>query len=194
MSNALVPVDAQIDEWRRSGAYRANVVRFSMIESMHRRAAMHGGEARRIIDEKLLRLVDDYARYLEDFRSTPEECGAQSTQSALSELTLSESSIHSMPDALDYFNAVWRRLSTEKQLRHSLQQVPGNAGPLNSSSLVHRSLSLMHALSPGYLQHFLSYVDTLSRIEQIKGLIPAEKETSRSAHANRKPKVKPPKP
>ena len=45
----------------------------------------------------------------------------------------------------------------------------GNAGPLNSSSLVHRSLSLMSELSPGYLQQFLSYVDALSWMEQMNG-------------------------
>ena len=54
-------------------------------------------------------------------------------------------------------------------MRQSLEQVPGNAGPLNSSSLVHRSLSLMRELSPGYLQQFLSYVDALSWMEQMNG-------------------------
>jgi hypothetical protein len=68
---------------------------------------------------------------------------------------------------LDYFRETWSRFSTEKQLRQSLEQVPDNAGPLNSNSLVHRSLSLMRALSPGYLQQFLSYVEALSWMEQL---------------------------
>ena len=68
---------------------------------------------------------------------------------------------------LDYFRETWSRFSTEKQLRQSLEQVPDNAGPLNSHSLVHRSLSLMRALSPGYLQQFLSYVEALSWMEQL---------------------------
>ncbi|WP_242538875.1 DUF2894 domain-containing protein [Trinickia acidisoli] len=70
---------------------------------------------------------------------------------------------------LAYFRETWSRFSTEKQLRQSLEQVPDNAGPLNSNSLVHRSLSLMQALSPGYLQHFLSYVEALSWMEQLAG-------------------------
>jgi hypothetical protein len=70
---------------------------------------------------------------------------------------------------LDYLRTVWSKVSAERQLRESLEQVPKNAGPLNSSSLVHRSLSLMRELSPGYLQQFLSYVDALSWMEQLNG-------------------------
>jgi hypothetical protein len=83
--------------------------------------------------------------------------------------------------ALDYFREVWSKVRTEKQLRQSLAQVPGNAGPLNSSSLVHRSLSLMRELSPGYLKQFLSYVDTLSWLEQINGGASTNKDTPRAA-------------
>ncbi len=68
---------------------------------------------------------------------------------------------------LDYFREMWSRFSTEKTLRQSLEQVPDNAGPLNSNSLIHRSLSLMRELSPGYLQQFLSYVEALSWMEQL---------------------------
>jgi len=69
--------------------------------------------------------------------------------------------------AVDYFQKTWAHLRTRRQLRDSQEQVPDNAGPLNSSSLVHRSLSLMREVSPGYLQHFLSYVDAVSWMEQM---------------------------
>jgi len=72
---------------------------------------------------------------------------------------------------LDYFRETWSRVSIDKQLRQSLEQVPDNAGPLNSNTLVHRSLALMRALSPGYLQQFLSYVEALSWMEQLAGPI-----------------------
>lgn len=68
--------------------------------------------------------------------------------------------------AIDYFQKTWERLRTRRQLQTSQEQVPDNAGPLNSSNLVHRSLSLMREVSPGYLQHFLTYVDTLSWLEE----------------------------
>lgn len=68
---------------------------------------------------------------------------------------------------VDYFQKTWSRLSTGLRLQQSQRQVPENAGPLNSSHLIHRSLLLMQERSPGYLQHFLSYVDTLSWMEQL---------------------------
>lgn len=70
---------------------------------------------------------------------------------------------------LDYFRETWSKFSAEHQLRQSREQVPDNAGPLNSNSLVHRSLSLMRELSPGYLQQFLSYVEALSWMERLAG-------------------------
>ncbi|MGA7814139.1 DUF2894 domain-containing protein, partial [Caballeronia sp.] len=89
-------------------------------------------------------------------------------------------------EVLDYFRETWSRVSTERQLRHSLAHVPGNAGPLNSSSLVHRSLSLMRELSPGYLQQFLSYVDALSWLEQMNGGgALADKDAPRSGSARK---------
>jgi hypothetical protein len=74
---------------------------------------------------------------------------------------------------LDYFRETWSRFSTEKQWRASLEQVPDNAGPLNSHSLMHRALSLMRAVSPGYLRQFLSYAEALSWMEQLSGPGPA---------------------
>ena len=68
---------------------------------------------------------------------------------------------------VDYFQKTWSRLSTGLRLQQSQRQVPENAGPLNSSHLIHRSLLLMQERSPGYLQHFLSYVETLSWLEQL---------------------------
>jgi len=68
---------------------------------------------------------------------------------------------------VDYFQKTWSRLSTGLRLQQSQRQVPENAGPLNSSHLIHRSLLLMQERSPGYLQHFLSYIDTLSWMEQL---------------------------
>ncbi|MDN7674527.1 DUF2894 domain-containing protein [Burkholderia oklahomensis] len=73
------------------------------------------------------------------------------------------------PEMLAYFRETWSRVSADSQLRESLKHVPRNAGPLNSSSLVHRSLSLMRELSPEYLRQFLSYVDALSWLEQMNG-------------------------
>ena len=85
---------------------------------------------------------------------------------------------------IEFFRETWSKVRTEKQYRQALDQVPRNAGPLNSSSLVHRSLSLMRDLSPGYLQQFLSYVDALSWLEDLMGGgAQAEKEAPRAKGA-----------
>ncbi|MGF2508849.1 DUF2894 domain-containing protein, partial [Ralstonia pseudosolanacearum] len=87
---------------------------------------------------------------------------------------------------LDYFRETWSTVSTERQLRQALDQVPRNAGPLNSSSLVHRSLLLMQELSPAYLRQFMSYVDALSWMEQMSGnAAPAGPDAPRAASAKK---------
>jgi hypothetical protein len=83
---------------------------------------------------------------------------------------------------LEYFRAVWSRVSADRQVRQSQQQVHKNAGPLNSNQLVHRALSLMREMSPGYLQQFLSYTDALMWMEQIHAATaPAPKDAARGA-------------
>ncbi len=64
------------------------------------------------------------------------------------------------------FKATWSRLSADRRLNQSLMaKAPGNAGPLNSQHLVHRSLRLMRELSPAYLRQFMAYADALAWIE-----------------------------
>jgi hypothetical protein len=87
---------------------------------------------------------------------------------------------------LDYFRDTWSRYSTKRQLKQSQDRVPENAGPLNSSLLVHRTLSLMREVSPEYLHQFLSYVDALSWIGQATSVdILLDKEGQRAAPAKK---------
>ncbi|MFC4727655.1 DUF2894 domain-containing protein [Coralloluteibacterium thermophilus] len=71
--------------------------------------------------------------------------------------------------ALDQFRRTWTRIRTEAQLQRTLADVPEDAGPMHSTVLVHRALGLMRDTAPGYLQHFLTYVDALSGLEQMFG-------------------------
>jgi len=80
---------------------------------------------------------------------------------------ISPQSAQQLP-ALDDARRLWTELRSRSQLRQSLQQAPSDAGPLNSGVLVHRALALMRTLSPGYLQHFLAYVDALSWLQQMQ--------------------------
>lgn len=85
------------------------------------------------------------------------------------------------PAQLDYFRELWAGVNARRQLRQSQEQVPDNAGPLNSSHLVHRSLSLMRGLSPGYLRHFLAHLEALSWMEQMGAGPEPGKDATRTA-------------
>lgn len=169
-----------LDAWRASGRDRANPVRFRLIEALTHRAMAHEGEARRIIDARLSVLLNDFERdvALAPSGETPSEKGPLAP--LLEDMAHRAASHPSHADLLDYFRAVWSKVSAERQLRESLEKVPKNAGPLNSSSLVHRSLALMREVSPAYLEHFLAYVDTLAWMEEMTGAsAPAAKEATR---------------
>ena len=60
--NAAPAVHQRLDAWRAQGADRVDPVRFALIESLARRAGAHEGLARRLLDERLSGLVEDYAR------------------------------------------------------------------------------------------------------------------------------------
>lgn len=224
-----------LDAWRERGADRLDPVRFRFIDALRRRAAAHGGDARRLLDTRLAALIDAYAADLRRAESNGDACecaGAPAPAPASSSSSSSSTSpaptpaapsttttsppasspaepargplaalldyigsrerptasapdetraapasstasgrvaLRAEPELLDYFRETWSKLSADSQLRASLEQVPKNAGPLNSSSLVHRSLSLMRELSPEYLRQFLSYVDALSWLQQMNG-------------------------
>lgn len=64
------------------------------------------------------------------------------------------------------FKNTWSKLSTQKRVNHTIQTAPRDAGPLNSQTLVIRSLAAMQALSPDYLNRFMTYADTLLWLEK----------------------------
>lgn len=70
--------------------------------------------------------------------------------------------------ALHGFRVLWAQMRTEEQLRRALSPAPADAGPLNSVTLVHRTLVLMRGESPGYLRHFTAYVDALACLQDLQ--------------------------
>ncbi len=60
----------------------------------------------------------------------------------------------------------WSEQRSELQVKRSLRtEAPADGGPLNSAVLVQRMLDTMQATSPGYLRHFIDYIDTLSWLQ-----------------------------
>ncbi|WP_055324818.1 DUF2894 domain-containing protein [Ralstonia solanacearum] len=209
MDSAGSRARAMLDAWRERGADRLDPIRFHRIDALNRRAAGHSGEVRRILDARLVKLVEDYtglertacnadeavraatpgkpargplAGLIDDLASRAPAKG--NGPDAIRTASHAASSIRAYPElkTLDYFRDTWSTVSTDRQLRQALDQVPRNAGPLNSSSLVHRSLLLMQELSPAYLRQFLSYVDALSWMEQMSAeAAPAVRDAPRTA-------------
>ena len=64
------------------------------------------------------------------------------------------------------FRETWSRIAAVDAVDAALVRGPENAGPLNSLSLVLRSLALMRSLSPDYLRRFLSQVESLRALEE----------------------------
>nr|WP_236614871.1 DUF2894 domain-containing protein [Xanthomonas sacchari] len=95
--------------------------------------------------------------------------------------------------AVEEARRLWTELRSRSQLRQSLQPAPADAGPLNSGVLVHRALALMRTLSPGYLQHFLSYVDALSWLQQLQeaGALATPQKSGSAAGKPATPRSKP---
>ncbi|MFC5429920.1 DUF2894 domain-containing protein [Paraburkholderia denitrificans] len=193
-ANEAMPTDAQ------RGADRLDPVRARFIEALERRAASQSGKARELLNATLSELIAQSSASFGNAESavsavTPiDRAPATGPLRELANLMTEPANGRARPSApemLDYFRRTWATVRTESQLRQSLVQVPQNAGPLNSSSLVHRALSLMRELSPGYLQHFLSYVDALSWMEQ-PGIADAaaSKEPTRTASGRKSTRSK----
>lgn len=167
---------AMLDAWREHGDARVNGMRFRVIEALARRTSQQEGETRRVLEARLSTLLD--AQDLPRTRDAAPEASARSPLADLiDEMNVRAQAHHAPSVLLDELRAVWSTVSAEKRLRESLAQVPKNAGPLNSSSLVHRSLSLMREVSPDYLQHFLGYIDALSWMEETmlaSGVVPGK--------------------
>lgn len=171
-----------VEAWRRRGDHRFDPVRFRFIEALVKRSGMHGGEARRILDDKVARLLAAYAEDLEkaprsDSGTAKRSEKVQRPRGALGALA-DHIGQHASPlgDApttrdelktLTQFRSTWSRLSADRRLTQSQATVPQNAGPLNSHHLVDRSLRLMRDVSPEYLNRFMSYVDALLGLDQL---------------------------
>lgn len=75
------------------------------------------------------------------------------------------------------------RLGVQRQVRQALDQAPVNAGPINSHMLALRALQRMHELSPAYLHHFMTQVDSLMCLEAMEKAAPPPKKGTKNRRA-----------
>ena len=191
-----------LDAWRENGPIAWT--RFvSMMDALERRADGHTGAAREVLDDRLRELIEAYRATVAG--SACKDCHADTTvptgETAPGALAALVSYIGTQApaagarpqaDLIDYFRDTWIKVRADRELRHSVERVPENAGPLNSSHLVQRALCLMGEMSPEYLRHFLSYLDALSSLEQLTGArsLPA-KEAPPAGGPRKNPRGKP---
>jgi len=174
-------VRATLDAWREQGADRLDPVRFHRLDALEKRAAAFDGDARALLDARLATLLEGFAEILarageaaaaSETAQASAQAPARGALGGLVEQLARDAQADRRgvdPELIDYFRTMWSKVRTEQQYRQSLDQVPRNAGPLNSNSLVHRSLATMRELSPEYLQQFLSYIDALAWLEDLAG-------------------------
>ena len=165
-------------------------MRFQLIQGIaDRTAALTEGDAKRKLQTRLDVLMQQYAARVAAATASEPESTVTTTPSQHTPLTrllkhlatltaaaddrALSNSVGSLRErypelpVLDEFRSTWSRVSANRQVRQSEAQVHENAGPLNSSHLVHRTLSMMRDVSPGYLHQFLSYLDALAWMEQL---------------------------
>ena len=176
MDGDALPPLAQLQAWRAQGLDRADPVRFDILQALSARLGTHEGEARRLLEARLAGLIRAYAQGLARTPTpvAPVPARDSGLRSLVAALQARDGDAPApgpspvAPSALTEAREVWAQVRTDSQLRASLHDVPADAGPLNSGMLVHRALHLMRAASPGYLQHFIAYADTLSSLEQLQ--------------------------
>jgi len=162
-----------LENWRADKLDQIDRTRFAVIEALHARAQAHEGEVRALLQRKLDALVAGYAERVAE-ASAPvtyepvSSSGRIGLQALVTELTGQHTAAYPELPVLGEVRATWAKLRNASQLKESLAQMPTNGGPLNSGVLVHRALTLMKETSPGYLTHFMAYLDALSGMEHLQ--------------------------
>lgn len=169
-----------------AAARDANALVHERQEALARRAERASGGVRAVLDERLAQLRAVHAPVpiaglhspLQDASAAPAADQGHKALSALLEYLAARAHpadegqaasppIHADARALDEMHRVCTRVRSESRTRQALTRAPGNAGPLNSGNLVHRALTLMREVSPGYLEAFMAHVETLAWLEDL---------------------------
>jgi len=213
MPDVPPPADADaLAPARARDAQARDPVRFRLAEGLARRAGVHAGAARRVIDERVAAIVQALSELPAADAPAPiaaptagrgalaalvahaaRQRGASPVPGSLPAPRASAPRPAAAPPAvtgaaadattLQFFKRTWSRLSADQRLAQSRAALPDNAGPLNSQHLVHRALVLMRELSPQYLEHFVGYIDALQWLEQANEAATQELTAARAAQA-----------
>ena len=185
MADVISSIDASIAALRERGAARVDPVRLRFIESLARRSAGYEGAVRHRLDARLAALVAACSEALDQAagKAVPVDAAPRlpPLRGPLADLVAQlgrpvplapKAQVRPAPaelETLPFFRRTWSRLSADQRLAQSQAALPENAGPLNSHHLVHRALTLMRDLSPGYFDRFVAHADALLSLQNGKG-------------------------
>jgi hypothetical protein len=190
---AAPALDDQLQALRAQGAARQDPLRWGFIEALARRLPAQRGQARALVEQRLQLALGEFQQRWPAGCATEPAPGAAAPAISAARLALQALSAPSQQaaglleagglppgartvadaaaaptelKALRYFRRSWSRLSVTQRLQQSQAQLPAHAGPLNSQALALQALTLMHEVSPDYLEHFMAYVDSLFWLDQ----------------------------
>ena len=194
------PAEAAIAKLRAVGEERVDPVRFRFIEALAERSAGQPSAVQAVLAHKLARALADYQQRCSAARAmrlpypapvTPHSPladlvrllgasdeaspgSADAVRDALAGRSGSSSPLPVLVElrSLEQDRSKWKRLHVQQQLARSLAQVPDNPGPLNSQLLLLRALQRLQTLSSGYLEAFISQVETLQWLAEASSVTP----------------------
>ena len=174
-------VQHTLEVLRSRGAAHAEPVRLHVIEVLAARAAaapepLHGLLARRV-----QHLAQALAGRLSETSATarPQPRARQPHPSPLADLLrrfepdavagdgTTAAAMSRVPElkAVRAYRSTWTQWRADRQLQQSLASVPHNPGPLNSHAVALRAFTRMRSLSPGHLNRYVAYLETLAWLE-----------------------------
>lgn len=175
-------IEPSLESLRAEGAQHHDPVRFRYLEVLAARLPAQTPAVQQVLAGRLQAAMADYAACARAAASRPQAATAPAGAPSALEALNGDLAARARADAdavlLDggasvsdmksvrRFGEVWSKISAEQQVAEAITRGPENAGPLNAHRLVLRSLALMRLLSPDYLRHFLSQMDTLLWLEQ----------------------------
>ncbi|HEY4560480.1 MAG TPA: DUF2894 domain-containing protein [Lysobacter sp.] len=166
-----VDIAALLATLQQRGADRLDPLRYARIRALSRRAADRDGGLRRALDARIAELASACMASLDPSHDGPARDNprqpARNAFATLHERLADTASpkAQAATTALDELHRASATARARSQVRQALDSAPQDAGPLNSTLLVHRALTLMRDVSPDYLQAFMGYVDTLAWLD-----------------------------
>ena len=173
---------ARLQAWREAGLDRIDPVGFQRIAALARRVDGVDAATREPLLVRLRELEADFvassARHDAHVDSSLQaDAGSLSalverlqgtTVQADREVAAAAPRAHAAgPELLLQARTVWQEVRNERQLRQAREEPMEHAGPLNSTKLAARALETMGRLSPGYLGHFMAYMDALCGLDEL---------------------------